>query len=121
MQIQCLMVNGGFLDDGLRTALLLAACGLIRSGKKRTRFKDENGEGGVYTNGKRKFVSSFLHGREFQATIDCKNETIRCHFLVDDRNVPSDDFLLEHGSWVGTIFPNDANSNSDVDDADWWK
>lgn len=116
MKIQCLMVNGGSLDNGLRTALLLTACSLIRSGKKSARFKDENGEGGVSTKRERKFASGYLQGIEFYSTVDYGGKTIKCKFLVDDRFLPDDDFLIENGRWVGTISPHDNEDKSD-----WWK
>ncbi len=98
-EIMCLMVSGPQIDDGLRTALYLAACELIRSGKKSAKFSDENGEGKVFTRHRRGFVNSFMTGVVFDATIERNDGIITSRFLVDDTRIPTEEEVLE-GSWL---------------------
>lgn len=117
--MHCLLVTGGPLDEGLRTALYLAACKLIRNGEESAKFKDENGEGGVWTKHKRKSVSSFMAGIEFFATVDSRDGTMRCRFLVDDVEIPAnDEEFFENGyRWI----PLSSRPSSADEEGEEWK
>lgn len=93
-KIQCLMTKGGYLDDGLRTALYLAARKLIIENGKSVRFIEENGEGMISTEHKRRHVASYLSGIEFDAIVDHGDQTIECRFLVNDIGMPTEDEIF---------------------------
>lgn len=114
--IQCLMVTGGALDDGLRTALYLAALRLIRNHEEYTKFLDENGAGGVSTKHRRRCISSYMAGIEFDATVEYGDKTIRCRFLVDDTNMPTEEEVIASElNWIPIRF------SSDVEEGEEWK
>lgn len=116
MRLNCLIVAGGPLDEGIYDALYFSACRLINTGEKYLRFKDENGEGGVSTKHKRCVISSNVMGILFEASVDYNNRSIKCRFIVNDVNIPSEEEFLENGYWI----PYDVSS-SEKDSADWWK
>ncbi len=113
--IYCLMFTGAPLDNGLRTALFLTGCGLIRTGQTYAKFTDENGEGGVSTKNHRRVIGG-VSGIEFEATVDWKNKTITCRYLVRDVGMPTEEEVLDDKfRWAPVIrMPGGY-------DADWWK
>jgi hypothetical protein len=117
MKILCLMVSGGPLDDGISTAIYLAACSLIRSGEKLAKFQDENGSGGVETKHKRTVLNSTVMGIEFIGTVESRDRTIKCKFLVNDTNIPDEDEVYsERFQWKDFHI-----DHEDEDDGEEWK
>ncbi len=119
--IHCLLVSGGSLDNGVRDALYLTACRMIRRRKIKARFTDENAQGVVETAGKRSSLSSAVFGIEFTATVDCKQgNSLTCKFLVNDIDMLSEDQLLEGPAiWVRGVagIPTDDED----DEGEEWK
>jgi hypothetical protein len=111
------MFSGPSLNNGIRTALYLAARKLILSGKNCIRFKDEDGEGGVSTRHRRVVVASGMVGIEFSAVVEMNDRTTKCRFIVNDLKMPPESEILD-GSYEWFTFDVTA---PDRDDADWWK
>ena len=115
------MFTGAPLNDGMRTALYMAARKLIQSGRNFIKFKDKDGEGGVSTKHRRKVIASGMVGIEFSAVVEYGNRTTKCHYIVNDIKMPSEDELFNDGyRWSSfDIMPDHAPS--DHDNAEWWK
>lgn len=111
------MFSGPSLNDGMRTALYLAARKLIQSRKSFIRFKEENGEGGVSTQHRRKVIASGMVGIEFSAVVEYGDKTTKCRFIVNDIKMPPEDDIQD-GKYKWLDF--DMNTPVDCNDADWW-
>lgn len=98
----CVLVQGGQLDDGVRTALYLTACEMLKDSKGRLKFTDELAEGVVTTDGKVVSLSSAVRGISFDAVVDCKKGiSIKCRFLVDHKNlIPEEEFYDGLAAWT---------------------
>ena len=98
----CVLVQGGQLDDGVRTALYLTACEMLKNSTGRLKFTDELAQGVVTTDGKVVHLSSAVRGISFDAVVDCKKGTsIKCRFLVDHKNlIPEEEFYDGLAAWT---------------------
>jgi hypothetical protein len=110
----CLLVQGGNLDNGTRDILYMSASAMLRKGKNVARFRDEMAQGKVTTEGRRRTISSVISGIEFSAIIDCRSgNSVKCRFLVDDRNlIPDRDFHEDLIKWTqpsSIFFDEDAS------------
>lgn len=114
------MFNGARLTDDAKTVIYLAACELVRSGKKNIRFKDDSCEGVINTEHKRKFVASGMTGIEFSATVEHEDGKTKCRFLVNDIKIPSEEEFRENYRWF-TIRLDPQGEADEADPADWWK
>lgn len=115
----CVLVQGGQLDDSVRTALYLTACEMLKKSKDRLKFTDELAQGVVTTDGKVVNLSSAVRGISFDAVVDCKKGTsIKCRFLMDHKNlIPEEEFYEGLAAWARA----QITFNEDEDAGEAWK
>lgn len=101
--VQCLMISGPQIDNGIRTAMYLSACKLIRERGTSVNFLDENGEGVVSTKHQHRSITSFMRGIEFEAVVEHMEGTTRCRFLVNDVDIPDEETVLSNCTWLPVV------------------